>query len=79
MGVPPAIYVWQVMEHGEWGSIAVGNPGVPPIPLVTRSEKIARSPEFRMLASMHQSATGLPVRLARYFYDTTLERIDGDG
>ena len=62
-----AIWVWQVMEEGEWSAIAAIMPHISdqPVPLFTRNENMARV-MFAPLAELHQVATGLPVRLARY-------------
>ena len=61
-----SLYVWQVMDDGEWGTIAAAFGSIPGLtPLVTRSQTVAYN-VFQALAELHAAATQHPVRLARY-------------
>jgi len=60
-----ALWVWQVFEKGQWGTIAGEVPGFTgPCPLVFRSPHMADV--LAPVAEMHHHRTELPVRLARY-------------
>ena len=61
-----SLYVWHVMNDGEWGTIATAFGDLPGLtPLVTRREVVADGP-FRVLAELHHAASQHPVRLARF-------------
>lgn len=63
-----SIFAWQVFDtDGEWGAISAFVPWIAPapIPLMTRSEKVARE-LLAQYAHIHARTTGHPVRLARY-------------
>lgn len=66
-----SLFVWQVYEQDEWGTVAVGINGHL-TPLVTRKEQVARD-YMGSYAQMHAIGTQLPVRLARFDYAVTLE------
>ena len=68
------LFVWQVLEDGQWGTIAAAIPGMPGLsPLITRS---ARSAELLgLLAVAHHDRTGLPVRKVRFELAEVLREI----
>jgi hypothetical protein len=71
------LFVWQVFEEGEWGTLASNINVFTPsqmTPLITRSETVARE-SFGPFARAHATATGMPVRLARYDYAAVLEEL----
>lgn len=59
------IWVWQVFEDDQWGTIAAEIPGMPGLsPLIARSLQTAQM--LGLLAVAHHDRTGLPVRCARF-------------
>lgn len=68
-----SLFVWQVYEEDEWGTIAASTGGTL-TPLVTRREDVARE-HMRSYAAMHRFGSGLPVRLARYDFAESLETL----
>lgn len=70
------LYVWQVFEDDDWGTIAAAIGDIPfiPVPLFTRDRNIARG-IFRDIALGHAERSALNIRLARYEYAETLETL----
>ena len=69
-----SVFIWQVFDRERWSPIAmkvIAQPDTPPMPLVTGDEALARV--MQPMAEMHHTATGLPVRLARYDDPTIME------
>jgi len=68
-----SLFAWQVMDEGEWGTIATIVNGVV-TPLVTRKEEVARQ-FFQIYAESHGQASQHPVRLARFDFAEELVRL----
>ena len=61
------LYIWQVFEKGQWGTIAALSSDDVLVPLQHRTQKLAEKME--PLARNHGEQLGLPVRFARYVFD----------
>lgn len=72
---PGTQFIWQVLQDGEWGTIAAVLPGLPGLsPLQTRREEFAKGP-LRSIALLHQQATGFPIRLACFRLVNVIEEV----
>lgn len=69
------LYVWQVLEEGEWGVIGGLTLELGMLPLVTRDVSIARG-FMRGVAEQHHLRTRLPVRLAYMTLADVLETME---
>jgi len=67
------IFVWQVLQDGEWGAIyAEVIPGMPGV-LVARDLRTAQL--LGRYAVAHHDASGLPVRCVRFDDPTTIQEV----
>ena len=67
------IWLWQVLENGEWGSIyAAVVPGIPGV-LVARDLVTAQM--LGVYAVAHHDSTGLPVRCVRFDNPITIREV----